>query len=152
MKNRLLILIASSVLASCTTIQHPEIAVYEQYNSMLDRCNVIGQTTGEVYMGMNHTNNRSNRTVEARNAMRKKAKEMGGDALLAGDIGRSDILGNYHFTMTVLDCSQQKTDSKNINYRDTTKNRLEKLKRLLDDGTITQEEYTSARGKILTDI
>ena len=142
----------SALLTSCAGIKHSEIAVYEQYNSMLDRCNVIGQATGNVYMGLNAVNNRSTRTTEARNAMREQAKQMGGDALVPGDIARSDALGNYVYTMTVLNCGQQKQQLTNSNYKNSTEQRLQKLENLLSKGVISEAEYKEARLKILSDI
>lgn len=148
----LVVVLTVLFLVSCAGIQHPDIAIYNQSNTMLDRCNVIGQTGGNVYMGMNHPDNRSINTIEAKNAMRAKAKQMGGDALLTGDIARSDVWGNYMYTMTVLNCGQQKEASINTNYKVSTEQRLAKLKTLFDNGTISEEDYKAAKVKILTDI
>ncbi len=149
---RSIIILLSALSTSCTGIKHPEVAVYEQYNSMLDRCNIIGQATGEVYMGLNAVNNRSTQTIETRNAMRVKAKQIGGDALIPGDIARSDMLGNYEYTMTVLNCGQQKQRLKNSDYKLPAEHRLEELDKLLTKGVITEAEHKKARLEILSDI
>lgn len=150
---RILFIVLSSIfLVSCAGIRHPEIAVYDQSNSMLDRCNVLGQYTGEVYMGLNSVHNRSTKAAEARNAMREKAKKMGGDALIPGDITRSDILGNYTYTMSVLNCGQQQHNLINTNYKSSTEQRLEKLDSLLSKGIISEAEHKKARLEIISDI
>jgi hypothetical protein len=150
---RVLVVVLGSVfLASCAGIKYPEIAVYGQNNSMLDRCNVVGQATGEVYMGLNAVNNRSNNTTEARNAMRAQVKKIGGDALIPGDITRSDMVGNYVYTMTVLNCGQQQQDLINTNYKNSTEQRLEKLDALFSRGVISEAEHKKARLQILSDV
>jgi hypothetical protein len=148
----LVVVLGSVLLASCAGIKYPEIAVYGQNNSMLDRCNVVGQATGEVYMGLNAVNNRSNNTMEARNAMRTQVKKMGGDALIPGDITRSDMVGNYVYTMTVLNCGQQQQDLINTNYKNSTEQRLKKLDALFSRGVISEAEYKKARLQILSDV